>query len=111
MFLESFKTPKFLLTLAAICGSAAAIISFGNDIAQAADDYLVTEGEFLDFRQQDKLEKIEDDIHILRLQLKHEPEGTSHYDALIDKLTYRQQQQRYLECLFDPRFEENECPK
>ena len=59
----------------------------------------------------DKLEKIEDDIHILQLRLKHESAGTAMFNALTEKLAYRQHQQRYLECLFDPRFNENECIK
>lgn len=107
-FLRSYATPRRLVVLASLCGALTTIVSFGQDVEATIDSYVVTESEFRDFRTQDKLEKLADDITLLRLQLNHEPDEVR-ARGLHEQMQYKQRQFNYLECLFNPLMEENEC--
>jgi len=97
-----------VLALGAMATALLAVLSFQTEAADALDAYIVSEAELADIVQQQKLVDVREQIDILQLKMNH-ARTPEHRQGLAEELKYRKGQERYLECVSDPRNTEAEC--
>lgn len=105
---ERISSRKVLTFIGAFAGTALAILTLQTEISFRLDSWIVTEAEAADFAEQQQINRLEDKVITLNLQLKH-AESPAQTNSLNAQLIRTERQLSYILCVTDPGMNPDHC--